>query len=67
VKDSFYEELERIFDKFPKYYMKILLWDFNVKVDREGIFKPRVLNERLYKINNDNGIRVVNFVTFNTP
>jgi hypothetical protein len=25
VKDSFYEELERIFDKFPKYRMKILL------------------------------------------
>jgi hypothetical protein len=23
VKDSFYEELERIFDKFPKYHMKI--------------------------------------------
>jgi hypothetical protein len=25
VKDSFHEELERIFDKFPKYHMKILL------------------------------------------
>jgi hypothetical protein len=25
VKDSFYEELERISDKFPKYHMKILL------------------------------------------
>jgi hypothetical protein len=25
VKDSFYEELERVFDKFPKYHMKILL------------------------------------------
>jgi hypothetical protein len=32
VKDSFYEELERIFDKFPKYHMKILLGDLNVKV-----------------------------------
>jgi hypothetical protein len=29
VKDSFYEELERVFDKFPKYNMKILLGDFN--------------------------------------
>jgi hypothetical protein len=27
VKDSFYEELERIFNKFPKYRMKILLGD----------------------------------------
>jgi hypothetical protein len=25
VKDSFYEELERVFDKLPKYHTKILL------------------------------------------
>jgi endonuclease III-like uncharacterized protein len=24
VKDSFYKELERVLDKFPKYHMKIL-------------------------------------------
>jgi exonuclease III len=38
VKDSFYEELERVFDKFPKYHMKILLGDFNAKVGRKDIF-----------------------------
>jgi hypothetical protein len=27
VKDSFYEELEHMFDKFPKYHMKMLLGD----------------------------------------
>jgi hypothetical protein len=27
VKDSFYEELERVFDKFPKYHTKMLLGD----------------------------------------
>jgi hypothetical protein len=32
MKDRFYEELEQVFDKFPKYRMKILLGDFNVKV-----------------------------------
>ena len=37
VKDSFYEELEEVFDQFPKYYMKILLGDFNAKLCREGI------------------------------
>jgi hypothetical protein len=26
-KDSFYEELEQVFDHFPKYHMKILLGD----------------------------------------
>jgi hypothetical protein len=35
VKDSFYEELERVFHRSPKYQMKILLGDFNVK-GRQG-------------------------------
>jgi hypothetical protein len=34
IKDSFYEELEQVFDQFPKYYMKILLGHFNAKVVR---------------------------------
>jgi hypothetical protein len=50
VKDSFYEKLERIFDKFPKYYMKILLGDFIAKVDREDIFKPTAVNENYRKL-----------------
>jgi hypothetical protein len=43
VKDSFCEELEHVFDKFPKYHMKILLGDFNAKVGREDIFKGSIL------------------------
>jgi hypothetical protein len=39
-KDSFYDELERVFDKFPNHHMKILLRDINAKVCREDIFKP---------------------------
>jgi exonuclease III len=61
VKDSFYDELERVFDKFPKYYMKILLGDFNANVGREDIFKPTIGNEDLHEISNDNGAMVVNF------
>jgi hypothetical protein len=45
VKDSFYEELECIFDIFPKYHMKILLGDFNVKEGREDISKPIIGNK----------------------
>jgi hypothetical protein len=63
VKDSFYEELEHVFDKFPKYHMKILLGDFNAKVGKGDIFKPTFGNENLHKISNDNGVRVVNFAT----
>jgi hypothetical protein len=35
VKDRFYEELERVFHKFPKYHMNIPLGDFIAKVGRE--------------------------------
>jgi exonuclease III len=63
VKDSFYEKLERFFEKFPKYHMKILLGDFNAKVGREDIFKPTTGNESLHEISNDNGVRIVNFPT----
>jgi hypothetical protein len=63
VKDSFYEELERMFDKFPKYHMKILLRDFNAKVGKEDIFKLTIGNESLHEISNDNGVRLVNFAT----
>jgi hypothetical protein len=63
VKDSTYEELEGVFDKFPKYHMKILLGDFNAKIGREDIFKPTVRNESLHEISNDNGVRLVNFST----
>jgi hypothetical protein len=52
-----------VFDKFPKYHMKILLGDFNVKVGREDIYKPTIENESLHEISNDNGVRLVNFAT----
>ena len=34
--------MELVFDHFPKYHMKILLGDFNAKVERENCFKPTV-------------------------
>jgi exonuclease III len=63
IKDSFHEELEQVFDQFPRYYMKILLGDFNAKVGREDIFKPIIGNESIHETSNDNGVRVVNFAT----
>jgi hypothetical protein len=63
IKDSFYEALEQVFDQFPRYYMKILLGDFNAKVGREGIFKPIICKDSLHEASNDNGVRVVNFAT----
>ena len=62
-KDSFYEELEKVFDHFPKYHMKILLGDSNAKVGRKNTFKPTIGNESLQYDSNDNGARKVNFAT----
>ena len=63
MKGSFYEEIEEVFDHFPKYHMKILLGDFNAKVGREDIFKPIIGQESLHQDSNDNGVGNVNFAT----
>jgi hypothetical protein len=63
IKDSFYKELEQVFDQFPRYHMKILVGDFNGKVGREDIFKPLIGNDSLYEASNDNGVRVVKLAT----
>jgi hypothetical protein len=55
VKESFYEELERVFNKFPKYLMKILLRNFVARVLGEDIFKSTTGNESFPKISNING------------
>jgi hypothetical protein len=49
VKDSFYEELECIFDKHQCQSRQI------------NHFKPTIGNGNLHEINNDDGVRVVNF------
>jgi hypothetical protein len=63
MKDSFYKELEQVFDQFPRYHMKNLLRDLNAKVEREDVFKPIISNESLHETSNDKGVRVVNFAT----
>jgi hypothetical protein len=66
VKENIYEELEHVFDRFPKYHMNILLGDFGAKAGREDIIKPTIGNESLCEISNDNGVRLVNFATSET-
>jgi hypothetical protein len=50
MKDSFYKELEHVFNKFPKFHMKILLGGFNAEVGREGIFKSTIRDESYMKL-----------------
>jgi hypothetical protein len=63
VKDSFYEDLGRVFDQFPGYDMKILSSDFNANVGRKNILELTIGKESLHEISNDNAVRVVNFAT----
>jgi exonuclease III len=64
MKGRFYEELELIFNKFPKYHMKILTGDFNAKIGREDIYKQTSENQSLHEISIDNGVREVSSATF---
>jgi hypothetical protein len=65
TKGSFYEELERVFDQFPKCHMRVLLADFKAKVRREATFKPIIGNESLHETRNDrhNGVTSLNLVS----
>ena len=58
-KESFYEEIEQDFSRFPKYHVKIILADFGVKVRRENIFKLIIGNESLHQDISDNGVRII--------
>ena len=40
-----------------------IVFDFNVKLGREDIFKPTIRNESLHQVNNDNCVRIVKCVT----
>jgi hypothetical protein len=43
--------------------MKVLLGDFNAKVGRENICNPKIRNESLHEISNDDRVTIVNFAT----
>jgi hypothetical protein len=60
-----YGGLQKIFNPFPKYHMKVPFGDFtrNAKFGKEAIFKPTIWNESLYCESKDNGVRIINFAT----
>jgi hypothetical protein len=43
--------------------MQDLLGDFNANESGQDIFKPTIWNENSHEIKNDNGVRVLTFVT----
>jgi hypothetical protein len=63
TKDSFYEELDLLFEHFPTYHLKVLLGHFNAKLGKKNIFKTTIRNENLHQYSIDNGVRRVNCAT----
>ena len=63
LKNSFYKELELLFEHFPTYHLKILLGHFNAKLGRENIFKPTIKNENLHQYSIGNSVIRVNCAT----
>jgi hypothetical protein len=59
VEGSFYEELERVFNKFPKYHEHFVR-RFQCQ-SRQGSHSLTVGNESLHEISNAKGVRLVNF------
>jgi hypothetical protein len=62
IKDSFCEELEQVFDQFPRYYLKNFVRRCQYKVREEIVFKL-IIGNSLHEVNNDNRVRIVNSAT----
>lgn len=52
-----------MFNSLPKNYIKIIVEDFNAQVGKEEIFRPIIEYESLYITSNDNGMKLIDFVT----
>ncbi|CAG4934632.1 unnamed protein product [Colias eurytheme] len=63
TKDSFYDDLESVYDQVPQYDVKIVLGDFNAKVGKEEVFVPAIGRHSKHDRSNDNGIRLISFAT----
>lgn len=61
IKDSFYDELDRIYDSIPTSDIKMVIGDMNAQVGKEEAFRTVVGVHSLHAKSNDNGCRLVQF------
>ncbi|XP_067625268.1 craniofacial development protein 2-like [Eurosta solidaginis] len=60
LKDTFYEQLERTYERCPRHDTKVVLGDFNVRVCK-GVFGPTVGKFSLHNETSPNGLRLIDF------
>ena len=56
VKDLFYEQLDKAYNKLHAYDIKLLLSDFNAQVGKENIYMGTIGKHNLHNVINDNGL-----------
>jgi len=61
VKNEFYEDLERVYDTFPRHSLKVVIGDMNAKLEHDEGYIPTIGRECLYSMSNDNETIFVNF------
>lgn len=61
VKEQFYETVDKIYEKIPKYDLKIVLGDCNAEVGREIAYQPTIGKYSLHEESNENGRLLVDF------
>jgi hypothetical protein len=60
-KDNFYEDLNQIYEDWPKRDVRIIIGDLNAKISTEEMCRPIIGKCSLHNLSNNNGIRLINF------
>lgn len=50
IKNTFYEEVENIYDTLPRNTAKIIIVDLNAQVCREPMYRPTIGRESLHEM-----------------
>ena len=64
-KESFYDLLQKTYEKSPSYDVKIIIGDMNAQEGKEDIYCPTTGKQSLHENTNDNGYRLIQFATLN--
>jgi hypothetical protein len=62
-KDSFYDNLERVYDMIPRSYIRILVGNQNAQVRREHAFRHTIGKESMHSESNNNRLRLISFAS----
>ena len=62
-KDTFYDELDQVYNECPRGDCKIVIGDMNAKVGQEVEYMPTIGKYSLHHESNDNGTRLISFAS----